>query len=372
MGDARYIRNASGATILNIPAGEAADVIYTKLGSTPQVWGAYSPGSATGRIQILKAIKQRGAVTLNFWDFTPEVNGAKAISDGYHNVDPYAAFAGGDGLWHNISFQAFLACVGKAMAKNRTAVSYVAIPDVKQDQQTTSSDGLLQSSTTTTITSYVKPHWFFGSAVENGGAQSFATAYTIPGCNAATDPRKCIVQGGVAWVSMKGGNMHEESYMADMQSQTVTGWSFIAQIIFTALISFVAAPYLIQAFPAMAAGGMTATSVAGIAAATYAGVMMISSGGACLTCVQGQWGGSITSGVQAPSAGGFGDPSAAIHGNFVAPGIGGGLQAGQAAMLQQQKPKIWNDNHDPAYMQNNPPMRSGVMTSSGWLANPVR
>lgn len=162
--------------------------------------------------------------------------------------------------------------------------------------------------------------------------------------------------------------------MADVQSQTVTSWTFVAMIIFTGLVAFAGGLALLSnsaGFAAAESVGITsATQVAGIAAATYAGIGMISSGGLCLTCAQGSWFGSITHGIQAPSAGGFGDPSTAIHGNFVAPGIGGNLQGGQAAMISQQKPKIWNDNHDPAYMQANPQMRSGVM--NGYIANPVR
>ena len=43
--------------------------------------------------------------------------------------------------------------------------------------------------------------------------------------------------------------------------------------------------------------------------------------------------GSLVSAYSAPSAGGFGDPSAAVHNNFVSPGVGGTLQGGQAAMV---------------------------------------
>lgn len=378
MGDARYVKNASGAVVLQVPAGEAADVLYTKLGSTPQVWAAYSAGSATGRIQVLRAMKKGAMIEVAAWDFTPEGNGAKVIADGYHNVDPYASFAGGDGLWHNLSFQAFLAVTGKAMAKNRTAISYVALAELHQDVQTSSSGSLLKSSSSTIVTSYVKPHWYFGTAIENGGAQAFATAYTIPGCNALTDPRKCIVQGGVAWVSMTGGNMHEEKYLADQQVQTVSSWTFIAMIAFTFVMAWAGTALLAGAAGTGGAGmaaatgsgaGMSAVQVASIAASAYGGISAVQSGGVCLTCAQGSWLGQVSSGVQAPSPGGFGDPSAAIHNSFVAPGVNGGLQAGQAAMLNQTKPKIWNSNHDPAYMQNNPPMRSGVM--QGYMSSPI-
>ena len=200
MGDARYVKNETGAIILAVPAGEAADLIYTKVGSTPQIWGAYSPGSATGRIQVIRALRRpidHGGVTLYFWDYSPKVAGPRAVADGYHNVDPFASFASAaDDLWHNISYQAFLAACGKAMLKNRTAISYVAIANVRQAQSTSSSSDLMTSSSTTTVTSFVHPTWLFGTAIENGGPQAFQTAYLIPGCNTATDPRKCIVKGG--------------------------------------------------------------------------------------------------------------------------------------------------------------------------------
>ena len=63
------------------------------------------------------------------------------------------------------------------MLKNRTSISYVAVPKIDQRQSETSSDGLLSSSTTTTVMTFVSPRWFFGTSVENGGAQAFQTAY---------------------------------------------------------------------------------------------------------------------------------------------------------------------------------------------------
>ena len=160
--------------------------------------------------------------------------------------------------------------------------------------------------------------------------------------------------------------MQEQEYVADVQSQTVSGWSFIAQIFITALLTYVSAGML-SGMGAM--GSMSAGMAAGIGAATYAGITMAISGSACLGCVQGQWGGQLASAYAAPSAGGFGDPSAAIHNNFVSPGVGGALQGGQAAMVNQQKPKTWADTHDPSVLIANPPLRSGVM--NGYVASPL-
>ena len=39
-------------------------------------------------------------------------------------------------------------------------------------------------------------------------------------------------------MSMEGGNMKQRDFLADSQSNTVTGWSFIAQIIFTAVVAY--------------------------------------------------------------------------------------------------------------------------------------
>ena len=281
-------------------------------------------------------------------------------------------------------------CRGKAMLKNRTSISYVAIPKLDQRQSQVSSDGLLSSSTTTFVDTFVSPRWFFGTSVENGGAQAFQTAYKVPNCNIASDPRHCIVNGGVNWVSMEGGNMKQRDFLADSQQNTVTGWSFLAQIIFTAVVAYFTAGALTGfAAPAVGgaastgvvAGGATATvagttaalsagNIAAIAAATYAGVNVAIQGTSCLTCTQGSWFGAIISnGKGTPSAGGFGDPTVAINNRFVAPGVSGNLQGGQADMLLQQKPKTWSDSHDPAYLLANPPLRSGVMQNYG--ANPI-
>ena len=249
----------------------------------------------------------------------------------------------------------------------------VAIANVRQAQATSSSSDLMTSSSTTTVTSFVHPTWLFGTAIENGGPQAFQTAYLIPGCNTATDPRKCIVKGGVNWVSMTGGNMQEQEYVADVQSQTVSGWSFVAMIIFTAVLVAITWGAATTFSPALAnaalAANVTTTTIAAAGAAAYAGVTMAISGSACLGCVQGQWGGQLASAYAAPSAGGFGDPSAAIHNNFVSPGVGGALQGGQAAMVNQQKPKTWADTHDPSVLIANPPLRSGVM--NGYVASPL-
>jgi len=379
MGDARYVKNQSGAIVLNVPAGSAADLIYTKLGSTPQVWAAYNPGAAVGRIQVIRAVKRpadKGMVTLYFNDFSPKV-GLSAVKDGYHYVDPYRDFVGVDDLWHNISYQGFLTAVGKAMLKNRTSVGYVSIPNIRQEQQTSSSGGLFTTTSTTTVSTYVKPMWIFATSVENGGAQAFQAQYLInpARCNPSIDPRACIVKGGVNFVVMTGGNMHEEESPADFQVMSQTSFTFIAMIVFVAAAAFTAGAALVAAAPAVgnamvAVGG--AAGVAGIAAAAYAGINMAISGTACGGCAQGTLFGTITSGVAAPSAGGFGDPSAAITTSFVNPGVGGSLQAGQAAHLLQHKPKTWSDSHDPAYLQANPPLRSGVMSTTGYGANPVR
>jgi len=388
MGDARFVRNATGALVLNVPAGEAADLIYTKIGSTPQVWAAYSPGSATGKIQIIRAIKRGGAVTIFAYDFDPKIIGPMAVRDGYHSVDPYADFASNsDAMWHNISASAFLAAVGKAMLRERTPISYVAIANVTQEQQTSSSDGLLTTSSTTTVTSFVQPSWIFGTPVENGGQQAFAAQYIInpARCNPTFDPRKCVVNGGVSFVSMVGGNMSENRDMIDMQSVTQTSWSFLAMIIFVALTFYVGGLAVTAAAgPAGAAGIAAAAGTAGSigagtiaagAAATYAGLNMVLQGTTCLTCTQGSWFGNIGSGIAAPSPGGFGDPSAAVHARFVAPGVVGGvsgganLLTGQQNHWNQQVPKVWNANHDPVYLQQSPPQRSGVMQNYG--ANPV-
>ena len=114
---------------------------------------------------------------------------------------------------------------------------------------------------------------------------------------------------------------------------------------------------------------LSAGQISLIAAATYAGVNTAIQGTTCLTCTQGSWFGSISNGAGTPSAGGFGDPTVAINSKFVAPGVSGNLQGGQADMLLQQKPKTWSDSHDPAYLLANPPLRSGVMQNYG--ANPI-
>ena len=369
-GDARYVRNATGAITLNIPAGEVADVLYLKLGATPQVWASYSP-AGIGRIQVVKAIKNRGQVQVYIEDFAPSF-GVKAIADGYHYVNPYASFASNsDNLWHNIDMSAFFTAVGKAMQKNRTAIGYVAVADVKQDVQQSSSDGLFQSSSTTTVNSYVKSKFFFATSVENGGLQAFQTAYQIQGCNPVLDPRKCLVKSGVNFVAMQGGNMPEQALLLDTQSQTVTSWSMLAQMIFTAALAYVGAVAYMGAAStgaATATMGTTATAsmgaaqVAGIAAAGYGGISSALSGTACLTCAQGQWLGNVTNGVQAPTPGGFGDPSASIQQKYVAPGIVAVDPAsGQAALYNRNQIKGYVDKHDPAYLIANPPLRSGVM-----------
>jgi len=379
LGDARYVKNASGAIILAVPPGEASDTIWLKMGSTPQIWGAFNPSTGLARIQVIRATKNRGVVTLNFWDFSPKVMGPMAVRDGYHSVDPYASFSSpNDDFWHGMTYQAYLAIMGKAMLKNRTAIAYAAIASVRQSSQTTESGGLLSTSTTTTVQSFVKPEWYWGSSVENGGAAAFQTAFKVPNCNAATDPRHCVVTGGVNWVKMSGGNLNEQESLTDTQYQTTSSFTFLAMLIVTVLAVYTGGLAMGLAGPGAAAAisgaaSMGAGTVAAIGGALYTGVSMAISGGTlCAACAQGNWLGNVSSGVAPPNigAGGFGDPSAKIDRYFVSPGVGGGQQAAQDAQLKRNIPKTFNTKHSPAQMIANPPMRQGVM--QGYISNPVR
>lgn len=378
MGDARYVKGQSGAVMLNIPAGQAADVIYTQLGTGKQVWAAFNPAGNLGRIQAVwaeKLPKDRGAVTVVWQEFSPKTAGPKAVKDRIHSVDPYAHFASAaDDMWHNIKLDAFLIAVSKAMLKYHTPVSYVTIPEVKQEQGVSSSDSLLTASTTTTVISNVTPRWIFGVPSDVGGQQAFRPVpYKIPACNpmfepkpkGEANPRNCIVMSAANFVPMFGGNMPEDTYLADVQSITVSSWSFIAQIVFTGVLCAVTAGLAGPAFMA-ASGTSIGMGMAGVVgSATYAGVSAALSNGKCLTCAQGTWFGALGDGTSAvqPVQGGFGDPTAAISNNFVKPGVTGNLQGGQKKMWNLERPSVWNTNSDPGLIKASPPKASGIMSN---------
>lgn len=377
LGDSRFVKNASGALILNVQAGEIADLVYAKLGSSAQIWSSYNESSALGHIQVVKAIKQAGKVSVQIWDFSPKIAGKQAVADKYHEVDPYLEFqSASDDLWHNISFSAFLTCVSKAQMKHRTAIAMTAIADVKQEEMQTSSDGLLQTSTTTTISTRVKPRWIASSSAENGGAQAFTTQFLIPSsrCNAITDPRKCVVSSGANFVFFDGGNMETAQYIADTQSYTQSGFTMLANLLITAALAYAGGlAYGLNSASvgalATAAPSLSAGALAGYSALAYAGMTTALNGGnLCVTCRQNAWLGSTT-GSQMPTAAGFGNANAAINSSFVNPSFEQGSAAQQAQFLRNRQ-KTWDANHDPAYMQNNPNLRQNLMQN--WIQNPVR
>ncbi|MDD5241949.1 MAG: hypothetical protein PHG47_09580 [Sulfuricella sp.] len=379
-GDVRYTRNNRGAIVVDIPAGQVASTIFAFSGTAPLVWGRYNQSGAIGHIQITKILKMpTGRLNVYIADYTPAEGKKWAKNDPpyYGGADPFAPFSGGDNLWRNLSINAFLAVVGHAMASNRAHTSYVAYPNVRQDIQVTTSGGWFRKTTTTTARYYVSPHWYVGTSVENGASASVLKArYKVQGCNPANDPRdQCVADAGVNFINFDGGNMPNSEYLAYQHSESQSGLTFLAQIVFTAITAYISGGLLSDAGWGWAANagsggadmlGMTGLGSgewAAVQGGLYAGGTTALRGGGSLTGAQPQFLGNVGDGQLAPSGnGGAWDPTPSVNSGFVATDARNTPGAAGAFFAQERSTTgSYTETNNVLLMKENKPVQNGAI-----------
>jgi hypothetical protein len=196
--------------------------------------------------------------------------------------------------------------------------------------QTSTSGGFFRKRVSTTVESWVKPYWLLGLPTDLKSADSFETGYCILSDYETADdcPSGYFVRAGVSFIPFNGGNMPMDEYLADVQTQSKSGWTVLAFAVFVAFAAWASA----GAFAGAAAnagagaggagltgGGFSAEAIAGIVGGAYAGYTLATRGGSLTTVQDGVFGATDDGVLQSRATGGFGDPTAAITNNFVRP-----------------------------------------------------
>lgn len=312
------------------------------------VFAVYSPETLTLRIAVQKVEKlPNGDIIVAIMDYTPHHGRQDAYRQNYLSraereydrdrlgINPYAAFAGADDdpLFHNCSWSCAVVAVGQAIMGQKAIFGWIATTDVRYDTRTSKSGSVFKKKVTTTVDAYVKPQWWFAGPVEmvpGGQYHSICVGpEAIANPNAGCTGLHRVASSGVLVDTWKGGNMPvgSEALIYQWQS-TQSSWT----VLFFAVITL-----LVVSGAGMLMAGAMGTSMGGAGIATMTGITgaptigsalgfgagmggayaavstnLFTNGG--LTQVQGNYLGSVTSGIATP-------PSNGTHSTNVAQGI---------------------------------------------------
>jgi hypothetical protein len=210
-----------------------------------------------------------------------------------------------------------------AQQNTRAHFSFTALASVRQDVQTSTSGGWFRKTTKTTVESFVKPHWILGLPTDLKSADSFETGYCILSDYETADdcPSGYFVRAGVSFIPFNGGNMPMDEYLADVQTQSKSGWTVLAYGFFIALTTWISAGAFGGINPSSFGGVGTGinSTLAGELGAGYVGLSIATRGGSPTTVQDGFFGATDDGVLNSRATGGFGDPTAAITNNFVRP-----------------------------------------------------
>lgn len=349
-----------------IPPSQITPTIKAFAGPSPIVWARYNPSGALGRIDVTKLEKApNGMINIIIRRWGPEL-GEKWTDPFYPHayyggVSPFKPFDQGDGNWHNTSQQAFLSAVGHAMRNQRSSLSYIAIPELRQETRTEESGGVFKKKVKTIVDWYAKPRWIVGGPIERGGAAAFTTAFRVAGCDPAKSPKTgCIARAGVSFITFDGGNMPATEYKAASFEQEQSGFTFITMILATVVLAWATAGAALWAMgPAGAPAAIGAEAIAGISGGVYG----VASGGGNLTSAQTQWLGEVGNGqLQANPSGGWADPTQAVNGSWVQPDMAG-TQGGLNQHWQKYQPRAseYSETNGVLMLREGTPVQSGIM-----------
>ncbi|PRP68818.1 hypothetical protein BUE93_20440 [Chromobacterium amazonense] len=375
-GDIRYTRNDVGAIIANIPPGKLANTLYLTFSKRPQIYARYHPESASGRIDVVTLRKlPNGGVEMQIRPWAPKdgskwarnrYGDGKPIPGNFRGLNPFRAFYA-DGScavvdymgatsdnwkepwdrftntnptcdeWRNLAPSAFFTAVGMAMKYHRTDEALVGVAETRVQQGTRTSGNVLKKKTTTYVDAYVKPHWYRGAPLGQGGT-SMSAAY----CVVASDPSKpcpkdLAVDAGVNFVDWNKGDLSTAEYHAFHHEESKSGLTFVSFIVVSFALAWAGGFALtgvagMTGTAATAAAGTIASSTAaatwgaaayGLAASgLYAGLSMAITGNTSLplTTVQDGYLGEINNGViNSPPSGSVWDPTPAVKGSYMQP-----------------------------------------------------
>ena len=400
-GDIRYTRNDIGAIIANIPPSKLADSLYLTFAKRPQIYARYHPDSATGRIDVVTLRKlPNGGVEMQIRPWAPKDGSkwarnrfadGKPVPGNFNGLNPFRAFYAASGCakvdytgskaenwqepwdrftnsntgcdeWRQVSPSAFFSAVGMAMKYHRTDESLVAVAETRVQQGTKTSGNIFKKTTTTYVDAYVKPHWYRGAPIGQGGT-TMNTAYCVVASDASHPcPREMVVDGGVNFVDWNKGDMDTSEYHAFHHEESKSGLSFISFMVIsfalawaggfalTGVVGMTGAASTVAGISTFASAGAASWGAAayGLAASgIYAGLSVAANGGGSLplTTVQDGYLGEINNGIlTAPPSGSVWDPTPAVNRSY--------MQANQASVPGPTGQTYHNSHYQTGDWQN--------------------
>lgn len=295
--NANVLRNNSGAIILNLPADEASEAIFSLIGAKPMVWGRYSPDTGTGTIQVVRVErvllpdKDGSRHSLKFDHIDPETLGAgyngagNGIVQRYNGVDPFSPFARGNGLWNGITQHEFLTAVGHTAMKYSTTNGYVAVGNISQEfHQWTRCKvkvlgGCIRKEYNQQLKTSVTPKWFTLATPSQAPGRTFVTGFHARGCG--DDVAACTVSSGLAFLeNASGSDFPVETHKFSTLDHKFSAWTGLAMAFAFAALAIVAAPYAFSQLGVFT--GLLNTAAANTVVTAY-GAFMVELGGYALT-----------------------------------------------------------------------------------------
>lgn len=303
LADERWRNQDWNALTLDIPPDRYIGVPYTTNGkNTAVVYAVYDPQTATGSILMMRAWMtmermirvQAAAFTPSSWDRLDaggelmeiehqQLQGSPFGQGGHPNpFDDFKGHPDGKTFIH-VQPAAFYAAVAAAVAYSRAEVGYVATLNARQTFKQKKSGNIVRKHVTTTERVYVSPVWMAvtpaGTATENAGTYSFcfpAAACPAAGISPPAGSRcvgeACVFDANMNFQPMGVGHDFpvDESLVFE-HSETKSGFTFLAMIVFTALLSAAAFAAVAALAPSAGATGAAAGGGGGLSVGQAAG-----------------------------------------------------------------------------------------------------
>ena len=302
--DERWRNQDWNALTLDVPQGQYIGIAYKNDGRpTATVFAIYDPQTATGSILMMRAwMTVQRSVRLQAAAFTPhsydlqseggeltDYERALAVdlpwTKGGH-FNPFDDFKGHpDGkTFIHVQPAAFYAAVAAAMKYSRAEVGYIATLDARQEIKQKKSGNLVRKRVTTTENVYVRPAW---TAVTlpgpaNTGAGTYSFCFPAAACPAAgirpPAGSRCVGEACVYDAGMNffdagvGHNFPADESLVFQHRETKSGFTFLAMIVFTALLTAVAFAAVAAIGPSVGATGSATGSGFGLSVGQAAGI----------------------------------------------------------------------------------------------------
>lgn len=328
-GNRNITRNNLGATIINLPPGETSDEIHALFKGDGLIWARWYRLAAVGSVQVVKSVwtpqlnEAGGHMQLHIINYDPETASKKytdyqqssPIKNYYNGVDPFEPFKGGNGMWNKVGRNELYTAVGQASMRYGVSKAYVAVA-LQRDAMRTWDKCLvkvlgacLKKRFFQELSTYVKPTWSIGTAVERARGRTYTTAFRVAGCTLTAE--SCLVNSGMAFID---ASTHSDFPQAEELVSVIEhhndAWTGLAFALLFATLAVIAAPLLLDA-PGLLASVINAGAVGTVESAFaayaidalgYAVVSLAMNGGGSITDIQDGFFGNMDA---VPVAGSF-------------------------------------------------------------------